>query len=115
MGKKDLASVTTDLSALASMMPTQRPVTPGAVAAAVAISSPATAEPAPVVPLRPKPVKREETIQFSLSLRKSLRKQLASLAADADMTMRAFVLNALKAKGLSVRDEDLADLRKERR
>jgi hypothetical protein len=125
MGKKDLASVTTDLSALASMMPTQRPVTPGAtagvspalpaIAAAVAISSPATAEPAPVVPLRPKPVKREETIQFSLSLRKSLRKQLASLAADADMTMRAFVLNALKAKGLSVRDEDLADLRKERR
>src|SRR5882762_10517976 len=111
MGKKDLASVTTDLSALASMMPTQRPVTPGAVTAAVAISSPA--EPAPVVPLRPKPVKREETIQFSLSLRKSLRKQLASLAADADMTMRAFVLNALKAKGLSVRDEDLADLRKE--
>src|SRR5258708_23046589 len=110
MGKKDLASVTTDLSALASMMPTQRPVTPGAVAAAVA-----TAEPAPVVPLRPKLVKREETIQFSLSLRKSLRKQLASLAADADMTMRAFVLNALKAKGLSVRDEDLADLRKERR
>jgi hypothetical protein len=67
------------------------------------------------VPLRPKPVKREETIQFSLSLRKSLRKQLASLAADADMTMRAFVLNALKAKGLSVRDDDLADLRKERR
>ncbi len=115
MGKKDLASVTTDLSALASMMPTQRPVTPGAVTAAVAISSPATAEPAPVVPLRPKPVKREETIQFSLSLRKSLRKQLASLAADADMTMRAFVLNALKAKGLSVRDDDLADLRKERR
>jgi hypothetical protein len=43
MGKKDLASVTTDLSALASMMPTQRPITPGAVAAAVApaISSPA--------------------------------------------------------------------------
>ena len=114
MGKKDLASVTTDLSALASMMPTQRPVTPLAASPAVV---PAAAEPAPqsVVPLRPKPVKREETIQFSLSLRKSLRKQLASLAADADMTMRAFVLNALKAKGLSVRDEDLADLRKERR
>jgi hypothetical protein len=30
------------------------------------------------------------------------------------MTMRAFVLNALKDKGLSVRGEDLADLRKER-
>jgi hypothetical protein len=31
------------------------------------------------------------------------------------MTMRAFVLDALKAKGLEVRDDDLADLRKERR
>jgi hypothetical protein len=73
-------------------------------------------ESVPAQPLRPKPApKQEQTIQFSLSLRKSLRKQLASLAADADMTMRAFVLNALKAKGLSVRDEDLADLRRERR
>jgi hypothetical protein len=120
MGKKDLANVTTDLSALASMMPTQRPVTPTTAAPAVApaASNPPAAESLPksVVPLRPKPApKQEETIQFSLSLRKSLRKQLASLAADADMTMRAFVLNALKAKGLSVRDEDLADLRKERR
>src|SRR5882672_10894124 len=114
MGKKDLASVTTDLSALASMLPTQRPVTPLAASPGVIPA----AEPAPqsVVPLRPRPAaKQEQTIQFSLSLRKSLRKQLASLAADADMTMRAFVLNALKAKGLSVRDEDLADLRKERR
>ena len=45
-------------------------------------------------------------IQFSLSLRKSLRKELARLAADAEMTMRAFVLNALKKKGLAVRDDD---------
>jgi ribosomal protein L7Ae-like RNA K-turn-binding protein len=36
------------------------------------------------------------------------------LADDADMTMRAFVLNALKDKGLDVRPDDLADLRKER-
>jgi hypothetical protein len=120
MGKKDLAKVTTDLSALASLMPTQRPAAPVTAAPAVAPapSNPATAEPTTklVVPLRPKAAPRqEETIQFSLSLRKSLRKQLASLAADADMTMRAFVLNALKAKGLSVRDDDLADLRKERR
>jgi len=120
MGKKDLANVTTDLSALASMMPTQRPVAPAPSAPTVApsVSNPPAAEPAAksVVPLRPRPAaKPEETIQFSLSLRKSLRKQLASLAADADMTMRAFVLDALKAKGLSVRDDDLADLRKERR
>jgi hypothetical protein len=42
------------------------------------------------------------------------RKQLDRLAADADMTMRAFVLHALKEKGLDVRDEDLVDLRKQR-
>ena len=54
-------------------------------------------------------------IQFSLSLRKGLRKQLARLADEADMTMRAFVLDALKAKGLDVRADDLADLRKDRR
>ena len=37
------------------------------------------------------------------------------LADEADMTMRAFVLDALKAKGLDVRPDDLMDLRKERR
>ena len=41
----------------------------------------------------------EEIIQFSLSMRKELRKQLARLASDADMTMRAFALNALKEEG----------------
>ena len=56
----------------------------------------------------------EPVIQFSLSLRKSLRKQLMLLASDADMTMRAFVLNALKDKGLDVQPDDVLDLRKER-
>jgi len=102
MTKKDLANVTADLSALASMLPTQRPA-----AAAV------TDQPALKVVASPKPEDKEVT-QFSLSLRKELRKQLSRLADDADMTMRAFVLNALKAKGLAVRDDDLTDLRKER-
>src|SRR5580700_10400127 len=102
MSKKDLASVTTDLSALASMMPTQRPLAP----------FPPAPEPAPVKVVAA-PTKDEGVIQFSLSLRKSLRKQLASLAAETDMTMRAFVLNALKEKGLDVREDDLVDLRKE--
>jgi hypothetical protein len=93
MSKKDLASVTADLSALAQTMPTQRSEPP-----ALRIVAPA-----------------EEVIQFSLSLRKGLRKQLARLADEADMTMRAFTLDALKAKGLDVRDDDLADLRKDRR
>jgi len=92
MSKKDLASVTADLSALAQIMPTQRQ---------------------PPVPKEVAPA--EEVIQFSLSLRKGLRKQLARLADDADMTMRAFVLDALKAKGLDVQPDDLLDLRKERR
>ena len=97
MSKKDLANVTADLSALASSMPTQRsvPASPLKV-----VSRPTPAEPV------------EPVIQFSLSLRKSLRKQLATLAAEADMTMRAFVLNALKEKGLAVREDDLADLRR---
>jgi hypothetical protein len=56
----------------------------------------------------------EPVIQFSLSLRKSLRKQLVLLASDADMTMRAFVLHALKDRGLDVQPDDLLDLRKER-
>ena len=108
MAKKDLASVTTDLSALASMMPTQRPAAPAAVAESAALE---------VVPsAKPKPeLGTEENTQFSLSLRKGLRKQLSRLADDADMTMRAFVLNALEAKGLDVRPEDLLDLRKDRR
>jgi len=96
MSKKDLASVTADLSALAQMMPTQRP---------------AVSEPPTLKVVEPS----EEVIQFSLSLRKGLRKQLARLAEDADMTMRAFVLDALKAKGLDVRPDDLVDLRKDRR
>jgi hypothetical protein len=98
MSKKDLANVTADLSALAAVMPTQRPVP---AAPLKVVSRPAESD--------------EPVIQFSLSLRKSLRKQLATLAADADMTMRAFVLHALKEKGLAVRDDDLADLRRDRR
>ena len=105
MAKKDLASVTTDLSALAAMMPTQR----------AAVAPPVAVEPPPLkVVAAPAAAKDEPLTQFSLSLRKELRKQLSRLAADADMTMRAFVLNALKEKGLSVRDDDIADLRKER-
>ncbi len=107
MAKKDLASVTTDLSALASFMPTQRPAI---------VETPPPAAPAPLKGTPPVQIREEEGVtQFSLSLRKGLRKQLARLASDADMTMRAFVLNALKDKGLAVREDDLIDMRKERR
>jgi hypothetical protein len=112
VSKKDLANVTTDLSALASMMPTQRPASSPAmpaVSAELPVLKDIASSPANAVE------QGEEVTQFSLSLRKGLRKELARLAADADMTMRAFVLNALKEKGLAVRDDDLLDLRRERR
>lgn len=109
MAKKSLESVTADLSALAAAMPTQRPAAP-----------PPARSQEPNVELKvvkPTPAKKqvvEPQTQFSFSMRQSLRKELARMASDADMTMRAFILNALKEKGLSVRDDDLLDLRKER-
>ncbi len=104
MGKKSLESVTADLSALAAAMPTQRPVAPEPPKRELKVVRPAPQK---------KPVE-ESLTQFSFSMRKSLRKELARLASDADMTMQAFILNALKAKGLGVTDEDLLDRRKER-
>lgn len=100
--KRDLKSIQTNLAELAGTLPSQRPPEPRPIVAEVPEATRAI--------LRQTP--EEPVIQFSLSLRKSLRKELARLAADADMTMRAFVLNALKEKGLAVRDDDLADLRK---
>jgi hypothetical protein len=42
----------------------------------------------------------------SLGLRKGLRSQIVGLADEAGMTVRDFVLDALKAKGLKVRRSD---------
>ncbi len=98
MSKKDLSLVTTNLAQLAEPFPTQKPPS----------QQQAKLEP-PVVP-----VASEEVIQFNMSMRKSLRKQLARMADDADMTMRAYVLNVLKEKGLEVTDGDLLDKRRER-
>ncbi len=91
--KKNLQSVTVNLGDLAATMPTQMPL---------------------AVVRSPVPAHSEPVVQFSFSMRKSLRRELDRLAADSDMTMRAFVLNALKEKGLSVTDDDLLDLRKQR-
>ena len=110
MGKKSLENVTADLAALAAAMPTQRPVAAYPVPAAQ-LSQP---EFQTTQPTRQKKLAIEPLTQFSFSLRKSLRKELARLASDADMTMQAFILSALKAKGLTVTDEDLLDRRKER-
>jgi hypothetical protein len=91
--KKNLQSVTANLGDLAATMPTQMPL---------------------AVVSKPRPVPSEPMVQFSFSMRRSLRRELDRLAADADMTMRAFVLGALKEKGLTVTDDDLLDLRKQR-
>jgi hypothetical protein len=44
-------------------------------------------------------------------MRKSLQRELMLLAFNANMTMRGFMMLALKEKGLDVRDEDMVDRR----
>ena len=89
--KKNLQSVTANLTDLAATMPSQKPM--------AVVRSAAPSEP---------------LVQFSFSMRRSLRRELDRLAADNEMTMRAFVLSALREKGLTVTDDDLLDLRKPR-
>lgn len=93
MTKKNLRSVAASLTSVAASLPSQ-------YVAAETLT--------PVAPITPS----EPIVQFSFGLRKSQRKELQRLASDADMTMRAFILDALKGKGLTVTDEDLLDLRK---
>ncbi len=95
MAKKNLGSVQANLAELAGTMPTRTALARKGKGA----------RSAPAAPL-------EEMTQFSLSLRKSLQMELAQLALNEVMTMWAFVLMALKAKGLSVSKEDLVDRRK---
>ena len=101
MAKKDLANVTTNLAELANSLPSQNiPKGPATKKGRATRSKPKLK------------VVEEPIIQFSLSLRKSLRKELMVLASEEDMTMRAFVLDALKAKGLKVSDDDMVDRRR---
>ena len=96
MVKKDLRSVAASLSSVAASLPTQH----------IAVV------PSVIANDRLAPASTEPIVQFSFGLRKSQRRELQRLAADADMTMRAFILNALKENGLSVTEEDLLDLRR---
>ena len=89
MMKKNLQSVAASLGDLAATMPTQKPLS-------VVRSAPS-----------------EPLVQFSMRMRKSLRRELDRLAIDHDTTMQAFVLSALRDKGLNVTDDDLLDLRKQ--
>lgn len=61
---------------------------------------------------KPKPVVSERRAQYLLKMRTAQRRQLVKLAAMEDMTIRGFILNALKEKGLDVTEEDTIDLRR---
>ena len=99
MSKKNMQSIVTALTPMAGNLPTQRPQ-----------PTPATT----TFRSRPTPAPNDPQVQFSFNLRKSLRKQLLRMADDEDMTMRSFILEALRDKGLNVTDDDLRDMRKER-
>jgi len=99
MPKKNMQSIVTALTPMAGSLPTQRPQPKQVDSTPLPKSAPASTEP---------------QVQFSFNLRKSLRKQLLRLADDEDMTMRSFILEALRDKGLDVTEDDLRDMRKER-
>jgi hypothetical protein len=52
----------------------------------------------------------EETVQIRVSAR--LKKEIRRSALECDETVRTFVLKALKARGVAVAQEELADRRK---
>lgn len=54
----------------------------------------------------------EAVTQFTMKMRAAQHRQLSVLAFQAGMTMRGFVMNALKAQGLDVSDTDLVDRRR---
>ena len=97
MAKKDLRAVNTNLSQLARGMPAQKPRGQGG-----------TKPVAPEVSVVP----GDLMSQFTLKMRASLHKELARLAFEKDMTMRGFIMNALKENGLNVIEEDLIDRRR---
>ena len=99
MPKKNMQSIVRALTPMAGSLPTQRPQ-PKSVTSTPGAKSIANVE--------------DPQVQFSFNLRKTLRKQLLRMADDEDMTMRSYILEALREKGLDVTEDDLRDLRKER-
>lgn len=63
---------------------------------------------------RPKaPGKSAETIsQVTLKMRESLHRELARKAFNSGMTMRGYIMRALKQAGLGVTEADLVDRRR---
>ena len=56
----------------------------------------------------------EEMAQCNIEMRRALKKELARFALENDMTIQAFLLSALRDKGLNVTDADLVDKRQQR-
>jgi hypothetical protein len=54
----------------------------------------------------------ERQSQVTLQMRESLHQELARKAFDSGMTMRGYIMNALRKSGLKVTDEDLVDRRR---
>jgi predicted HicB family RNase H-like nuclease len=63
---------------------------------------------------RPKePVKSPEPVsQVTIKMRESLHRELARKAFNSGMTMRGYIMRALKQAGLGVTEADLVDGRK---
>ncbi len=56
--------------------------------------------------------KAERQSQFTLQMRESLHKELARRAFNSGMTMRGYIMEALRKSGLRVTDADLVDRRR---
>ena len=54
----------------------------------------------------------ERQSQFTLQMRESLHRELAKKAFDSGMTMRGYIMSALKKAGLKVTEADLVDRRR---
>lgn len=54
----------------------------------------------------------EPITQVTLKMRESLHRDLAKKAFNSDMTMRGYIMRALKQAGLGVTEADLVDGRK---
>ena len=55
-------------------------------------------------------VSTEKTVQFKVS--PALKKEIRRSALEHDETVRAFILKALKERGVAISDDDLVDRRK---
>jgi len=96
------------LKEIAATLPTQRPPEPARV----------DVRPVPIVELpRPVPAATDPQVQISFSARFSTRKGMFQVARDLDVTLKAFILDALRDKypQLGITDDDLADMRTRRR